>query len=502
MYLLMAVGFIAAIGVAIFVHELGHFLAAKAYGVPVERFVIGFDKEALPFMPKCIIEKHWRGTDYGLSLVPLGGYVKMAGVVHPDIEAYIDGEDAAKKQASPSGEPASPIEPPAPPAEKRRESLSEQAMGDQAALYKRPFHQKIVIYGAGVVMNFLLAMAVVAFIRAKGSEIDAPLPAVVGWQAEASHALALGFLPGDRIVAIDGEDIETDRDFFLALDARFPTERGAAAEFVLEAEFLVLRAGEEVVVPARFEWAEESHREAIGRMVSRPAHIDYVVRNLPAHRARIMAGDTVVAIDGEPVADWWQFFDAIRSNLGNELRLEVVGRAGGPPRTAVVRPVESTSEPGVGIIGVMPGNPERVFERVPPLEAVTAAPGIIINNIQRYVSHLGKLGKRLVTGDVQAVRQDLGGPVAIAQMAGYHTTLGFDRWLEFVIMLNIALGVMNLLPFPVLDGGHIVFAVYEGIFGKPMPARILVPVLNGGVVFILGFFLLITFSDVLKIIGF
>ena len=484
LYLLKALGFIAAFGLAVFVHELGHFLAAKLFRVPVERFVIGFDKEAMPFMPRCIVEKEWGGTTYGLSLVPLGGYVKMSGVVHPDIEKYLDGEDAA------------------PPAEPKREGLVEQAMGDQAALYQRPFQQKVIIYGAGVVMNFLLAMAVVAFLNAKGTKVDAPLPAVVAWQAPESYNTELGLLPGDRVVTVDGKAIATDNEFYQAVDALFPAERkgDALAAFVLEAALVVERGGAPVEVAARYDWGEEPQRSAFARLLSRPAHIEYVMRNLPAHRAGMHAGDTIVSVDGEPIDDWFEFTHIVRASLGKDLEVVVRDRDG-KERALEMKPVESTEEKGIGLVGVQPGNPEKVHERVPVLTAMAASPGLVVSNIQRYVSHLGKIGKRLIRGDVQAVRRDLGGPVAIAQMAGYHTALGLDRWLEFLIMLNIALGVMNLLPFPVLDGGHIVFALYEGLFGKPMAPKILVPVLHGGVVVLIGFFVLITFSDVLKIFG-
>ena len=147
-------GFLVAFGLAVFIHELGHFLAAKAFKVPVERFVIGFDKEAMGFLPRCIWEKKIGETVYGLSLVPLGGYVKMSGVVHPDIEKYLDGNEGGG--AAPEGVPADSIRADGVAPGPDPKSLEGQVIQDMAALYKKPFWQKAIIYSAGVIMNLLL----------------------------------------------------------------------------------------------------------------------------------------------------------------------------------------------------------------------------------------------------------------------------------------------------------------------------------------------------------
>ena len=153
-------GFIGALGLAVFVHELGHFLAAKLFKVPVERFVIGFDKEAMGFLPRCIWERKIGETTYGLSLIPLGGYVKMVGTVHPEIEKYLEGEDE-KSKAKPTGDndPAlagesisAGFERVRASGQKKNEtpSLQEQALTDIAALYKKPYWQKVKIGRAHV----------------------------------------------------------------------------------------------------------------------------------------------------------------------------------------------------------------------------------------------------------------------------------------------------------------------------------------------------------------
>src|SRR5690606_32919966 len=186
-------GFVTAFGLAVLIHEFGHFIAARIFGVSVERFVVGFDKEAMPFMPRCIWEKKIGETTYGLSIVPLGGYVKMVGPVHPDIERYIDGE-------------------PEPARDKKPENLVDQALADQQALYKKPFWQKFIIYSAGVFMNLVLAMIVAVVLATTGVSRSVPVDPVVSWQKPGSILLESGFQPGDRIVAVNGQTIEKNRE--------------------------------------------------------------------------------------------------------------------------------------------------------------------------------------------------------------------------------------------------------------------------------------------------
>lgn len=489
LYLLMAVGVIAAFGLAVFVHELGHFLAAKAFKVPVKRFVIGMDKEAMPFLPRCFWEKEINGTVYGISAAPLGGYVQMEGIVHPDIERYLDGEDA-KKGAADGAETGG---------EGDDNSLLAQSMADQSALYKRPFYQKVIIYSAGVLMNFLLAMVVVAFVQMKGERVDVPVPSVIGWQAEDSYLASHGLLQGDRLVSVNGEPVATDEDFFSVLDGMAPRKESELRDFSFDLAMVFDRDGETIEHAATIPWAETETLGALSTMFARPAYAEYVIRNEAAHRGGMKEGDTIIRVGEEVIDDWGEFVHIIRASLGE--RLEIVVDRGGEEVALSVTPKESLDGEGRGQIGVFPGTPEKRVLRATPVEAMVSSPGIIVNNITRYVQNLKRIGGQLVQGEVSQVRRQLGGPVAIAQMAAHHTRLGLDRWLQFLILLNIALGVMNLLPFPILDGGHIVFAVYEGIFRKPVPPQVLVPVLQGGVYFIIGFFLLVTFSDVFKWFG-
>lgn len=501
-FIIGLLGFIIAFGLAVLVHELGHFLAAKAFKVPVERFVIGFDKEALPFMPRCIWERKIGPTVYGLSIVPLGGYVKMTGVVHPEIEKYLEESDKKdEKSGEPTGEEGESAA-----AKARPDSLTGQAIMDQAALYKKPFWQKTIIYSAGVIMNLVLAMAVLTFAAVKGQSLDAPLPAEVSWQAGQSWIAHSGIQPGDRVVSLNGESIKNDEDYAIQLDKLYREAQREDGPFLVEMNLVLERDGEVFEKFLAVAWGgspEDTYDRLpasdIAMLISRPAYIEYVIPNRPADKAGLERGDTVLSIDGEPIDDWYELVRIVRTSLGRELSMTVESK--GRSRTLTLKPVESTEEEGIGQIGIIPGNPRKIVERKDFVTAASESPGIVVNSTIRYVNNLKMLGQRLVQGDIEKVRRDLGGPVAIAQLAGRHANLGLDDYLRFLVMLNIALAVMNILPLPVLDGGHIVLAAYEAVFRRPVPPRVLVPVLNWGVMALLAFVILVTFSDLLKWFG-
>ncbi|MCB2154265.1 RIP metalloprotease RseP [bacterium] len=488
-------GIVVAFGLAILVHEFGHFITAKLFKVPVERFVIGFDNAVMPLMPKCIWEKKIGETTYGLSLMPLGGYVQMKGVVHPEIQKYIDGEDAPKSDDLVETDAAG-LEIATHSSEAKNDNLVNQALADQAALYRKPYWQKLIIYSAGVIMNLILACVVVAIIGIKGEEVDKPLPAVVGWQAPASWIVSQDIQQGDKILSVNGTPVETDEDYLKALREALPEDEDAKeAEIVLSLN----RSGETIERDLTLPIGEAAPQEPISELVqltSRPAYVEYVIINAPADKAGLKHGDIIAGIDGEPIDDWNEMVDIIRGNPDKEMAFTIL--RDGKEFGVTIAPQESARREGTGEIGIFPGTPEKVIVKLGVVEAIVSSPIVVANNTLMYAQNLKKIGSWIVRGQVNKVRQELGGPVAIAQMAGRHAQLGLDRFLQFMIMLNIALAVMNLLPIPVLDGGHICLATYEAIFRKPVPAKVLVPVLQGAVFLILAFVVLVTFSDLFK----
>lgn len=452
-FIIGMLGFIIAFGLAVFIHELGHFLAAKAFGVPVERFVIGFDKEAMPFLPRCIWERRIGETTYGLSLVPLGGYVKMSGVVHPEIERYLEGDAKPATEGDSQPLPSQATRPdgiaPTPPVPKDN-TLQGQAMQDMNALYKKPFWQKIIIYGAGVVMNMVLAMGAVALLYAKGLEMDAPFKTQVGWLAPENPFLAMGIQTGDLLVAIDGQPIEDSEGMETILVERLAKDDPAALAFPITVE----REGEGTLTfDVDLASGENKVADFFTTFILRPAHIDYVIINHAADRAGIVEGDLILALNGEVVHDWPHFVHIVRGSVGETL--EVVLLRNGERIETALTPRENPEEPGIGQVGLVVGNPDKLFVQETILVALANSPQRVYNFSRNYVRQLGRLGQRAVEGNIDAVRQNLGGPVGIAQMAYRHAQQGFNQWLRFLILLNVALAVMNILPFPVLDGGQI-----------------------------------------------
>lgn len=501
--------FIVAFGLAVLVHELGHFLAAKAFKVPVERFVIGFDRDAMPGMPRCIWERKIGETTYGLSLMPLGGYVKMSGIVHPDIEAYLEGKDRekeAKKNGTKNGAPQEEQAVATPPPEKqavRDDSLTGQAIMDQAALYKKPYYQKLIIYSAGVLMNLLLAMLLMVFLDVRGRTVPVPLPAVVAWQAPDSWLLENDIRQHDRIVAVNGEAIEDSEDWARAIRALLPEEEKDYLGFTLAVHLTLERDGEQIERELELTFPEtmaelrqfdsDPRLGAFYGIISIPAYVEFVGLDAPAYKAGIKRGDFIRVIDGEPVDDWRELLHIVRASMGKELTIEV--ERNGAREIIKVTPWEDN---GVGQIGITGGNPNTRIEKKALGEAIAGGPARLLTTTVNYTRALGQVGKRLVQGDIEKVRRDLGGPVTIARAAGYTANINFEYYVGFLIIFNIALAIINILPIPILDGGHIVLASFEAVFRRPVPPKVLVPVLNGAFIVLIGLFLLITFSDVLK----
>ena len=485
-------GVICAFGAAVFIHELGHYLAAKAFGVSVERFVIGFDKEAMPFMPPCIIERKWGETTYGLSLVPLGGYVKMAGTVHPDIERYLDGDNAPAKG-----------------------SLQEQAVGDMAALYKKPFWQKFIIYAAGVTMNMILAAVIITYMFTVGYVQSAPYDAKVGWFPADSVMAQQGLTPGDRILSINGTDVKDTADVMrvasTALEAAMAVEgtapktadlamkiarAGDTGTYDFKFAYPIRPAGEDAApLPAEDEALVTAFWEVFNY---HEPYIEMVIPNAPAEKAGMRDGDLIVAVDGVPMVDWNHFRHIVRTSIGKALSVEIQ-TAKGEKKTVTMTPWESTDTPGQGQVGVLPGNAKKETIRESFFDAAANSPGRVVDFTVTYVERLQALFGKIGRGNVVAAQRELGGPVGIANMAYKRAQAGLQAWLNFLIMLNVALAVMNSLPIPVLDGGHVCFAIYEAIFRRPVSPRILVPVLNGAVMVFITFFVLVTFNDLWKI---
>lgn len=414
--LLTLAAFALALGILIVVHEMGHYLLARACGVKVLRFSVGFGRVLVKR-----VDRH--GTEWALSLIPLGGYVKMLDEREGDVS----------------------------PAERHR-AFNTQAVG-----------KRIAIVAAGPIFNLVLAALLYASINLAG--VDEPAP-VVGAPVAESIAARGGLRAGDRITAVDGQSVTAWSEVrWLLLDQ--VTHQGTARLAVTTA------AG----APAerRLDFAGVSLDDMEGDVLARNGLklVDPkpVVRGLieggAAQAAGLKTGDRIVAAGDVAAPGATQFIDIVKAHADRPLPVQVV--RDGATLTIPVQP-QAVTDPATGqsagrIGAQIGGDLEMVTLRYGPIDS-------LVKGVQRTgeVSwfSLRMLGKML-TGDVSW--RNLSGPVTIADYAGQTARLGLSYYIAFMALVSVSLGVLNLLPIPVLDGGHLLYYFVEIVRGSPPPER-------------------------------
>jgi len=410
---------IVVLGVLIFVHELGHFLAAKSVGIAVLRFSLGFG-------PRTPLTFRRGETEYCLSWLPLGGYVKMAGLEDEGAAGGIEGP---------------------------RESADIPA---ERTFDGKPLWARILVISAGVAMNALFAVVVYTGLTYVYGVAEDP-SVTVGEVATGNLPMGAGQVadlhPGDRILRVNGDTIRQWSDFQEALVTAASTplriEVAGRAEPVLVDVPLSKQEDRLALVQAIAPW----HEPVIGE----------VVPGRPAALAGIERGDRIVAVDGDTVPAWERFVHIVEQSAGESLAVTVL-RQGALHRLTLVP--EEMSVPGpsgtsrrVGKVGLAVYLPLTRYGVV----------GSIGQGLQRTASSAGLIVftlKGLVLGQVSP--RDLGGPILVGQLSGEMARLGLDAFLSFMALFSVNLAVLNLLPIPVLDGGHLVFLVVEGIRRRPL----------------------------------
>jgi regulator of sigma E protease len=414
--------FVVALGVLIVVHEYGHYLAARLCGVKVLRFSVGFGRALAT----------WRigrdRTELTLAAIPFGGYVKMLD----EREAPVDPQEAHR------------------------------------AFNRQGVARRILIVVAGPAFNFLFAIAVYAALFMHGVPEARP---VLAQPAAGTLAQAAGFSAGDTVRSIEGGQIATWQDLrWRVLQGALQREalrfEVAGARGDLAMHVLDLRA-----YPS--EDVESDALERIGLRLFRPPLapvIGRVVTGGPAERAGLRAEDRVTLADGVPVETWEALVQAIRSRPGSVLRLAI--ERGGSVMTLDVVPDGATENGArIGRIGAAPRIPaeetDRILVRVSygPLESIGKAAQ---KTWDISVFSLRMLGKMLL-GEVSW--KHLSGPVTIADYAGQSAQLGWLAYATFLALISISLGVLNLLPIPLLDGGHLLYYSVEIVKGSPVSER-------------------------------
>lgn len=378
-------------------------------------------------------------TEYLVSAFPLGGYVKMAG------------DDPEKLKGSPE------------------EFFSQSVRG------------RIAIVAAGPATNLLLAFFLMTLIGIVGVRVPVH-ENIVGMVEEGSPASNAGIRTGDRIVSIGEERVTDWHALEAAIGKMLENEEKVFPPLVT---VTIEREGEVIdkELPARAPWGIEPYISA---------KIGAVLPGMPAHRRGLMPGDKIVAVNKEPVISWQELSGKIHESPGEQIIL-IIEREGEIFALDIIPFSYELPDRVVGLIGIEPPMVDYRITRLGPFQAVSSG-------ISTSISQLGMIYRglwQLISQPAQ-VREAVGGPILIAQLAAEHAREGIDRLILFIALLSNALVVMNLLPIPVLDGGHILFFAIEGVRRKPLPLKAQ-NVLQQIGLFIIVFLVLFTFvNDTLR----
>ncbi len=434
MNLLRAVGpGVVLLGLVIFVHELGHFLAAKWRGVRVLRFSLGFGPALLSTR---------RGeTEYRLAWFPLGGYVQMAG-------------------DSPGENGAMP--------ERPDEFLS------------HPWAGRLFIGLAGPLANLLTAFVVMVVVGMVGVSYP-DFPNRLGATPDTSVAHRAGLREGDLVVGVGGQRVSSWIQIFFSSD-RVPQNRPLT--------LLIQRGGRlsKLVVPP-------AEREPLLSSLRRPPDppvIGTVVTGMPAYKAGLKEGDRILSLDGRAVRVWEDLPAMLKDQADRPVALRVL--RGGEIFDITVTPMNPGEGPGTGArIGIEAPRHEVFVERHGFFESVDLGFRATVSLVANVYA-----GMWLTVSRPLYYREYLGGPLFIAQAASQQARRGWDSYLQFLALINIAIMAFNLLPLPILDGGHMLLALLQAVRGRAISARGYIRFQKVGLVVISALFILILANDPLR----
>ena len=446
--------FFISLGVLVTIHEFGHFWVARRCGVRVEQFSIGFGAPLVTWTDKF-------GTEFRLAVLPLGGFVKML--------------------------------------DERTDSVSEE---DKAFAFtsKTPW-QRMAIILAGPVANFLLAALIFWFIFLGGERGLAP---VVGSVKVGSVAEQAGFENGMEIVEI--AEVQTDSWSSVSRELFNYIGRSEDIPFVVTYADSTIRYEIPVRVNAWLE-DEEDPRTLNALGLSPAIELEFlsiygVETKSAAEEAGLRTDDKLITLNGELINSLESFVDDVSSSAGESLILGVERSLdGGDAEQLTISVTPKMGLRGgdeVGLLGVQLSSnskyPEALIREI-EYSALSAIPRAVQETVSTSVFVVKSIGK-LVVGDLSS--KNLSGPITIAKVAGDSARAGADNFVRFVAILSIMLGVMNLLPVPVLDGGHILFILIELAKGSPVSERIQLVGYKAGFAMLIGLMVFATFNDLMR----
>jgi regulator of sigma E protease len=420
-FVLVVVRFVIVIGILILVHELGHFFVARWTGVGVERFSIGFGPVLL----------RWRGkeTEYVLSAIPMGGYVKMVGEENPLEGGGGPVYDSAK------------------------------------AFALKPLWARFLIVFAGPAMNLVLAAVIFAVVL--GTLGRAVWPATVGKVADNSPAATAGLHTGDEIVAVDGRSIAywEDLDRALTRSTGRPLElrvRRGGAEQTMTVTPRLRSVPDPVFREPRETWDIGAGPQLLPMITS-------VGPRSPAEKAGLKPGDVVVAVAGQPLYTHEDLLEAIRTRPRESFELTIEREGKRLMLTVTPEPVKERLPSGEeGVVGKIQAGLAPKAVRFEPYGPLAAAWHGTVKTWEMTVLTAKGLWK-LISRQIDL--SNIGGPIQIATETTRQANDGIVSVAVFVALISVNLGVLNLLPIPMLDGGHLLFFVIEAVLGRPLSLR-------------------------------
>lgn len=432
------------LGILIFVHELGHFLLAKLLGVKVLKFSLGFGPR--------LVGMTFGETEYRLSLIPLGGYVKMLGE-----------------------EPGEVLE----NAEKAR------------AYNQQPVWKRFSIVFSGPLFNLIFAAFVTVLIFLSGVPVPHP---DIGKIEDASPAAAAGLRTGDRVVEINAHPVESWMD----IDAFMNENPGEKLLFRIDREGEILELS---VIPrkkmAKTIFGEEKEIWDIGMMQLLYPEVGEVIKGSPAEKAGLIEKDRITEIGGKRLKTWQEMTEIIHENPETALDFKIlrndreVALTITPEKKMFATPDGEEKE--IGLIGIRPAGNDFT-KRYGLDDAISLGIRRTWNISVLTVVSIAKLIQRVIPADT------IGGPILIFQMAGQQASKGALDFFGFMAIISINLGILNLLPIPILDGGHLLFLAVEAIRRKPLSENVTILAQKIGLVVILTLIAFAFYNDIVRLV--
>ena len=443
---------IVVLGVLIFVHEMGHFVAAKALGIQVLRFSLGFGRPILS----------WRRgeTEYWISRLPLGGYVKMAGLEDEGMTGSLEG-----------GKSDVPIDP-------------------ARAFDRQPVWKRTIVIVAGVTMNIVFAFLVYTGIAATAGSPELASTRIdsVNVRRLPPGAEALADVKfGDRIVRVNGDTV---RSWNVLLDHVLRAPAALKIELAGRPQPIVVQLADSGV-PTR-----QALAQALVRLD--PPQLGLLEPGRPAIRAGLKPGDLLLKVDGDTLRSWSNVLHVVWRSPGKPLRFDVL--RGGKTLEVIVTPEPrtetDTASPRPHVYGAIGAgqDPPTIHVREPLGQAVVSG---LEETGSQVVLILGFL-KGLVLRETSV--RDVGSIITVGQISGQAARLGLDWFLPFLALFSVNLAILNLLPIPILDGGQLMFLIAEAVRRKPLSLELRARLTQVGFVVLLAVMILALTNDVLRIL--